>query len=76
MAFQAEFRAVKETNFYSNALVFATEEEAKIYGKDLFNRWFVAEEWRVVETDNPVTYALEQDESQPHAYHLVSVRDK
>lgn len=56
MAFQAEFRAVREQSFNTNALVFATKKEAETYARDLFSRWMGAEEWRVVEVDKPVTY--------------------
>ena len=58
MAFQAEFRAVGESTFHSNALVFATEKEAEAYARDLFSRWMGAEEYRVVETDKKVTYKI------------------
>lgn len=75
MSFRAEFRAHNETGFYGNAMVFATEKEAKIYGRDKFMSWWGADDWRVVETDMPVTYALVQDEEQENAYHLVWVEE-
>ena len=75
MAFTAEFRAHNETGFYGNGMVFATEEEAKIYGRDKFMSWWGADDWRVVETDREVTYALVQDEEQENAYHLVLAED-
>jgi len=40
-----------------NALRFATREEALAYASDLFGRWTSVRETRVVESDEPVTYA-------------------
>jgi len=41
-----------------NALVFATEDEAKESANDLMNRWLLVEDCRAVEVDEPVNYAL------------------
>jgi len=42
------------SDFNSNALRFATEEEAKAYADDLMSRWMAAKESRVVPSDEPV----------------------
>lgn len=39
----------------SNARRFATKAQAERAGNDLYNRWTSVREWRVVETDDPVT---------------------
>lgn len=49
-----------------NALVFATEQEAVQWGKDLLLRWYVPSDSRAVKTDRPVNYMLVD-------YKLVSV---
>lgn len=40
-----------------NALVFATEQEAKDNARDLMMRWFAVSDSRAVEVDEPVNYA-------------------
>jgi hypothetical protein len=40
-----------------NALVFATKAEAWENARDLFSRWTVPTDYRVVEVDDPVNYA-------------------
>ncbi len=40
----------------SNALRFATEEEALANAKDLFNRWTLSSDFRVEESPDPVNY--------------------
>ena len=47
MSFKVMVRPTGEKNFACNGLRFATEEQAKEYGKDLFMRWFAVEEWKV-----------------------------
>ena len=37
-----------EDAWNNNALRFDTEEEAKVYGKDLFMHWTAVKHWRVV----------------------------
>lgn len=66
MAFQAEFRAVGEQSFNTNALVFATEKEAERYARDLYSRWMGADEWRVVGVDKPVTYVWDFEQNTYH----------
>ena len=56
MSFQVEIRAVGETLFCENSLVFETKREAIHYGADLYTRWTGMEEWKVVETTKPVNY--------------------
>jgi hypothetical protein len=58
MAFKAEVIADDSGKFVGNALVFETREEAEDYARDLRSRWILVREWRVVETDEPVTYTF------------------
>jgi len=41
-----------------NALVFATEEEAETFARELFDCWMLITGYRAVEVDEPVNYAL------------------
>ena len=53
---------VKVTNnggqWSQNNLAFATEAEALESARDLFNRWFLCEDFRAAESDQPVNYAI------------------
>lgn len=40
-----------------NGLRFATREEAELNVKDLFGRWMLVRETRVIESTDPVNYA-------------------
>ncbi len=44
--------------WYSNAFRFATKKEAEVYASDLMYRWFAVRDTRVVESDDPVNYAI------------------
>lgn len=57
MSWKPEVRTVKDPKWYSNALVFATEQEAKDSASDLMYRWGAVEECRAVEVDEPVNYS-------------------
>lgn len=48
-----------------NGLRFATKEEAERSAKSLFRRWLLVQEWRVVESDEPVNYCWEGDREVP-----------
>lgn len=37
-----------------NALTFATAEEAEKYAVDLFSRWLLVKQWRIVDGDGKV----------------------
>ncbi len=41
-----------------NGLRFATQEEAERSAADLAARWFLVEDFRVDESDDPVNYAI------------------
>lgn len=56
MSWKAEVRVYNDPKYYSNALRFATEGEAKAYARDLHSRWMQAEDERVVTSDEPVNY--------------------
>lgn len=40
----------------SNALRFATKEEAEEFAKDLFHRWTLTRDYRAAESEDPVNY--------------------
>ena len=55
-SFAAFFKTKADSTFATNALRFRTEAEAKEYGRDLFNKWLGASEWKVMpHTDKPNT---------------------
>ena len=45
-------------SFGQNAQVFATKEEAETMAKDIFNRWMLATDYRVTETEDAVNYRI------------------
>lgn len=58
MSWKSEVIADNSGVWSSNALRFATAEEAKIYVADLSMRWLAVRETRVVESDDPVNYRI------------------
>jgi hypothetical protein len=55
-SYRADVIADSSGKWVSNALRFATEEEAKAYGVDLAWRWTSVTDMRVVECADPVTH--------------------
>ena len=47
-----------DNQWASNAVAFDTEEEASISARELYNRWFLCKDWRVVESTDPVNYQI------------------
>ena len=58
MSFKPSVSTDGGLTFNENALAFATREEAEASAKDLFNRWLSCTDYRAVESDEPVNYAL------------------
>lgn len=58
MSFKAEVIADNSGKWVGNSLRFATREEAERYVADLFMRWTLVRETRVVESDEPVNYKI------------------
>lgn len=56
-----------EPDWVYNQLRFATFEEAKAWGDDLFARWTLAEKTEVHESDDPVNYAYVDGVLKPAA---------
>lgn len=59
MSYKPEVQTGRDPAFYGNNLAFATREEAEHSAKDLMRRWFAVNEWRVVESDQPVNYHID-----------------
>ena len=57
VSFAAEVIADSSGKWVGNRLRFGTRAEAESYAKDLAGRWTAVREWRVVESDDPVTVA-------------------
>jgi hypothetical protein len=60
MSWKSEVIADRTGNFCGNALRFATREEAEHYVSDLAWRWTLVTDTRVVESDEPVNYRLNE----------------
>lgn len=54
MSWKCEVHA--EGEWVSNGLCFETEQEANDYGVDLLSRWFVPDDHRAIQSDDPVNY--------------------
>jgi hypothetical protein len=53
-SFAAEVIADNSGTWCGNGLRFVTRDQAEAYARDLFSRWTLVREWRVVEsTDEP-----------------------
>lgn len=48
--------------WYPNGLVFASEEEAYRWAKDLALRWTLVRDWRAAPTNDPVNRAIVGDD--------------
>ncbi len=59
MSFKPMIQTHGDDQYYPNATAFATREEAELAAKDIFNRWMLAVNWRVDESDEPVNYRIE-----------------
>jgi hypothetical protein len=57
MSWKPEVIADSTGKWCGNGLRFATKQEALDNVQDLANRWFLVEDTRVVESDDPVNYA-------------------
>lgn len=58
MSFAGEVIADSSGKFCGNAMRFATKEEALVYVADLESRWTLVRATRVVESTDPVNYAI------------------
>lgn len=56
-----EVQTVNDEKWYGNALVFATQKEAKYSADELASRWLLVVATRAVETDDPVNYRIDWD---------------
>ena len=61
MSYKAEIKAVGESSYNSNGLRFATAQEAKDYADELLSRWFGAESYRIIESEDLVNYTFNYD---------------
>ncbi len=58
MSFKPSVSIDGGATFNENSLAFATRDEAEVSAKDLMARWMLVTDWRVVESDQPVNYAI------------------
>lgn len=57
-SYKPEVQTNGHSDWNGNALRFATREEAEAYVHDLMNRWMLVTDTRVIESDDPVNYAI------------------
>ena len=53
-SYKVEVLATGEKNYSGNGLRFATKEQAEEYALDLMGRWTAVEQYRVLESEEPV----------------------
>lgn len=58
MSWKPEFQVGNDDNWYANALVFATREEAQVSADSTFNAWTSCAARRIVESDAAVNYRI------------------
>ena len=58
MSWKPEISTDGGKTFGQNAQAFATSKEAETMAKDIFSRWMLATDYRVVESDEPVNYVI------------------
>lgn len=58
MSFKPSVSTDGGLTFNENALAFVTREEAEASARDLMARWMLVTDWRAIESDEPVNYAL------------------
>ena len=56
MSWKCEVQVRNETGWHGNALRFPTEDQAQQYAANLFGRWLLVEQTRVVECLDPVRH--------------------
>jgi hypothetical protein len=56
MSYLAEFQTSVGGEYATNALRFATSDEAIGYARDLFYRWTGAHDWRIAESTDAPNY--------------------
>lgn len=64
-SWKAEVIADSSGKWAGNACRFATKAEAERYVADLASRWILVIETRVVESDEPVNYAIVDNQLKP-----------
>lgn len=62
MSFKPEVSTGRDPKFYSNGLAFATYAEALHSASDLARRWFLVTDYRAVESGEPVSHAIVDDQ--------------
>ena len=58
VSWKPEVIADSSGKWYSNALRFETEEEARASAYELSMRWLAVRDWRASECEDPVTHAI------------------
>lgn len=59
-----EVIADRSGKWCGNAIRLATHEEAEAYAHDLFMRWMLVRETRVIESADPVNYRFDSNEGR------------
>ncbi len=59
MSFKPAIKVFGETPYYTNGQTFATKDEADKSARNRYGNWTMAEDWKSVESDEPVNYKWE-----------------
>ncbi len=65
MSYKPEIQTMHDEKYYPNATCFATYDEAKSAAQDIYSRWLLATDWRVVESTDPVNYRIKDGVMEP-----------
>ena len=75
MSWKPEVQTDSTGKWYTNALRFATEEEARISAEDLMSRWMLVQACRAAESDDPVNYKLVKEPDGVYTLQRVEAED-
>jgi hypothetical protein len=64
-SWKPEVIADRSGKWNGNGLRFASKEEAEFYVADLFQRWTLVTQTRVIESDDPVNYRWNGSRAEP-----------
>jgi hypothetical protein len=56
MSYAIEVKVYNDPEFYPNGIRLATKDEAEAYGRNKVYNWTMADEYRVVESEDAVNY--------------------
>ncbi len=65
ISWKCEVKTACDDSWIGNAMRFATYDEAKAYGNDLYSRWTAVEQKQIVPSSDPVNYRMVEGRAVP-----------